>query len=158
MVGTPLLLQSKVSYLQPSSYSLIRVFFSFCRGAEIVAVVQPPTDLVTLAICIHHLLFQLLVNSSLLIYYSSLHFGDLNVKITLAVYFSLRLRSLLIWLHVGLSINITYAVSSNLENSCRSLLHLDIRCFHICFTGVLRSTQIPCDFIVALSTEPMHLI
>ena len=57
MVGTPLLLQSKVSYLQPSSYSLIRVFFSFCRGAKIVAVVQPPTDLVTLAICIHHLLF-----------------------------------------------------------------------------------------------------
>ena len=158
MVGTHLLLQSRVSYLQPSSYSLIQVFFSFCRGAEIVAAVQPPTDLVTLAICIHHLLFQLLVNSSLLIYYSSLHFGDLNVKITLAVYFSLRLRSLLIWLHVGLSINITYAVSLNLENSCHSLLHLDIRCCHICFTGVLRSTQIPCDFIVALSTEPMHLI
>ena len=102
MVGTPLLLQSKVSYLQPSSYSLIRVFFSFCRGAEIVAAVQPPTDLVTLAICIHHLLFQLLVNSSLLIYYSSLHFGDLNVKITLAVYFSLRLRSLLILASCGL--------------------------------------------------------
>ena len=149
-VGTPLSLQSRVSYLQLSSYSLIQVFFSFFRGVEIVAVVQPPTDLVTLAVSIHHLLFQLLVMSSLLIYYRSLHYGDLNVKITLAVCFSS-------WLHVGLSINITYAVSLDLENSFRSLLHLDIRCCHICFTSVLRSSQIPCDFIVALSTKPVHL-
>ena len=68
------------------------------------------------------------------------------------------------WVHLQLissvpsSINITCAVSSNLENSCRSLLHLDIRCCHICFTSVLRFGQSPCDFIVALSTEPVHLI
>ena len=149
-VGTPLSLQSRVSYLLPSSCSLIQVFFSFCRGAEIATAVQPPTDLVTLVVSIHHLLFQLLLMSSLLIYYRSLHYGDWTLRLPLlsAPHFVYVVFSS--WLHVGLSINITCAVSSDLENFCHSLLHLDIRCCHICFNSVLRSSQSPCDYYRSL--------
>ena len=153
-----LYIKGRVSYLLPSSCSLIQVFFSFCRGVEIATAVQPPTDLVTLAVSIHHLLFQLLLMSSLLIYYRSLHYGDWTLRLPLlsAPHFVYVVFSS--WLHVGLSINITCAVSSDLENSCHSLLHLDIRCCHTASTVYWDPVKVLVIIIVALSTVPVHLL
>ena len=54
--------------------------------------------------------------------------------------------TLLISASCGLDHRHHSAVSSDLENSFRFLLHLDIRCCHICFTGALRSSQSPCVY------------
>ena len=54
--------------------------------------------------------------------------------------------TLLISASCGLDHQHHSVVSSDLENSCRFLLHLDIRYCHICFTGALRSSQSPCVY------------